>query len=195
MQKVNPLAGPAVLAAVAEDHQIAKRCLNGEAGGWDLLYGRCHEPLVCAVKSLLGARARDAELVDEISARVWYYVVTNTAVLSRFDPSRNCRLTTFLAGIARNQVRTFQRSELRHQLREQVAARPEVDVGDPANGISDLELEELWKTLTPRELECLLSSTTATGEGRNKNLGPSARQLRFRLRRKIEAFLELGTEE
>ena len=45
------------------------------------LYAQCHEPLLLSIRIMLGPRNTDANLVDEIAARVWYALVANDGEL------------------------------------------------------------------------------------------------------------------
>ena len=67
----------------------------------------------------MGAAARDAATVDEIAARIWYTLVRDDfRLLAAFDGSRDVRLNTFLAGLARIEILRFFRAERRRQTHE-----------------------------------------------------------------------------
>ena len=74
---------------ICADGLLAKRCLAGEVAAWEQLYAQCHEPLLVSIRIMLGSQSADANLVDEIAARVWYALVANDGeLLSRYKPSR-----------------------------------------------------------------------------------------------------------
>jgi hypothetical protein len=178
--------------SVADDLKLVERCLNGEPEAWDLLYKQCHRPLLVAIKSFAGEKGVDPEFLDEIAARVWYAIVSDDAkLLRRFDPARDCRLITFLGGIARNQLRMYSRSELRLRLRELTAGGNPANPADPMMGISDLEMDDLLATLSMGEREFLVWSTTSNlVDVGGDRFADSAAQWGYRLRRKIQKFYE-----
>jgi len=140
--------------AIAADRALIDRCLAGEVEAWDALYRRCHHGLLAAIRTMFGSRQWDPNLVDEIAARVWFSVLTNDCeLLARFDPGRGCRLTTYLATIARSEATTLFRSERRRRLRERMVSRPNEDTTDADEATAAMELGEFVQHLTPREME------------------------------------------
>jgi DNA-directed RNA polymerase specialized sigma24 family protein len=183
-------SGHACLAAEI-DRQLVDRCLSGESKAWEDLYFEFHDRLLASIKSMLGPARADPNLVDEIAARVWYAVVANDAqLLARFQPQRGCRLSTFLAAIARGQAVAIFRSEKRRRGRELVASRLERQ--SPEESLETMlgQIEEFLKTLTPREREfCaeILLDLTDAPEG---DYSPTnAWQLRSRIHGKLRRFL------
>jgi hypothetical protein len=145
-----------------------------------------------AIRRQLGPhRSRNFELADEIAARVWFAVVDNdAALLDRFDPGYRCRLTTYLAAIARDVMSRHFRSEVRRHRREAVAldgrrtaAQPELPV---------VSLKELRETLTPAEKRfydnVLTGSNGATAESDYSKT--NAWQLTSRIRAKLRHRLD-----
>lgn len=168
------------------DQEVVDLCLQGDCAGWERLYALCSPAINASIRAYLGREAQDIELVDELAAQVWYFLVINDArALAQFDGKRNIRLTTYVSGIARNVVRNRRRSDSRRRVREANAARPPWTAADAL--ISPLALEEVSQTLTAREKGyldwCLApadsSQTTFSGSENNDH------QLRFRLRRRI----------
>ena len=137
----------------------------------------------------MGRTVHDFHLVDEISARVWYALVRNDfELMNRFDAARGCRFSTFLSVLAKTETRLLLRSERRRKVRELVASKPEI-----ANQQDNvLEDDEFLATLSPAERlffdEVLLSTYGLKNETQytQHNLW----QLRHRVRRKLEQFLE-----
>ncbi len=185
---------PRITAAVRDDRQLVEDCLTQEPAAWTRLYQACHDPLLAAIRSFLHNAVTDANLVDEIAARVWYAVVRNDGeMLSRFDVARGCRLTTFLSVLAKNEARQYFRTERRRRSREEVASRREVETPNPFFFAYASEKEFLG-TLTPGErayYETVLISLPhdqATEQYSTEN----AWQLRHRVRKKLDQFLESG---
>lgn len=186
---------------VLADQQLVARCLAGEVKAWEELYHQCHRALLASIKVLLGRGECDLNLVDEIAARVWYGLVAeNGKLLARFDAQRGCRLTTFLATIARSEAKGHFRTERRRRNREAIASRSESDAHnlgkEPAFGameefLSSVTMEEFIKTLTPRERGFFTGFLLASpSESDSSLLSPlSIRQLRHRVHQKLRRFL------
>ena len=102
----------ATISPAHADRQLIDLALAGDATAWEGLYQQCHRPLITAIRGMLRGRAVDTNLVDELAARVWYAVVREQGeLLTRFDPARGCRLTTYLATIAKDEAGRLFRSE------------------------------------------------------------------------------------
>jgi DNA-directed RNA polymerase specialized sigma24 family protein len=110
------------LRAAQTDYRLAQRCLAGEVAAWEALYARCHTALLISVRILLGGAGADADLVDEIAARVWYTLVAEDGeILARYSPDRGARLITFMRAIAKDLACRYFRSERRRRRRQAVA--------------------------------------------------------------------------
>lgn len=178
-------------ALVAQDRLLVDHCLSGDATAWSQLYDRFHASLLASIRAFLGRAGQDAHLVDEISARVWYALVRNEfELLAKFDPARGCRLSTFLSVLGKSEARLLLRSERRRKTRECVASRPEIEHPDGLGaGLAD---DEFLATLSPRERAFYLDILVSTGDP-SGDLAYSRQnqwQLRHRVRKKLEQFLE-----
>ena len=112
------------LSEVKEDRALIDRCLAGDAGAWDELYGGTQPALWIAIGVLLGGGHTDPNLVDEIASRVWFAMIENDGrLLARFDPDKGARLITFLRIVARTEISRHFRRERRRQRRERIALR------------------------------------------------------------------------
>ncbi|MEX2187371.1 MAG: hypothetical protein WD875_11270 [Pirellulales bacterium] len=195
----------------ARDRQLVDRALSGQPGAWDALYDRCHQPLLAAIRAIIANRAVDPNLIDELAARVWYAVVRDEGrLLDRFDPSRGCVLTTYLALLAKDEASRLFRSERRRRRRETAVATsekktPTKNQANPA--AAQLTLAEFAATLTPAEKTFYEEITVAGSQPKNgqddKNGTEKANgaaqsngrsqanewQLNHRVRRKLERFL------
>lgn len=180
-----------------QDRALVDYCLTGEPRAWTALYQHCHESLLRAVRQLLGKAAANADLVDEIAARVWYSLVRNNgSLLDRFDPERGCRLTTFLAILAKNEARQYFRSERRRRAREEAASQS--TSGQHFDDIAmRLDADEAFvDTLTPAESQyykTVLLGHQSEGRATQYSAGNSW-QLSHRVRRKLRIFLGSGQE-
>jgi hypothetical protein len=177
---------------VRADGLLAKRCLAGEVAAWEELYAQCHEPLLVSIRIMLGSQSSDANLVDEIAARVWYALVADDgALLARYKTNRGARLITFMRLRANSEIVRYIRSEVRHRKRELAALRQKPrhqghDGEQPVN-----VLAEFFGTLTAREQ--VFCSKHLLGESSDL-LGPTYSesniwQLSHRIRRKLLRFL------
>lgn len=177
--------------AVQQDRQLVDRCLAAEPEAWSELYHRFHRGLLASIELMFGPRQLDADVIDEIAARVWYAVVSNGGeLLSRFDPERNCRLSTYLAAIARSEAGGLFRSERRRRRRESIASRPNWESEYAAEQHTQAEIEEFLNTLTPREREfCAEVLLLADDESEAQFSQTNAWKLRSRIHGKLRQFL------
>lgn len=176
------------LAAPEADRQLVDRCLNGDPSAWDAMYQLFHHGLMASVKLLLGPGAWDRNLIEEIVARVWYSLVSRDGeVLDRFDPSRGCRLSTYLAQLARSEISRFFRSEQRRRNRERVVSQPGQS---PTERQMEAELEEFLETLTPREKEFCANVLLGESPEALASFSPTnAWKLQSRIRDKLRSYL------
>ena len=183
---------PHISDGVERDRQLVDDCLAQHPVAWTRLYQACHPPLLATIRSFFRDLATDANLVDEIAARVWYALVRNDGeLLSRFDITRGCRLSTFLSVLAKNEARQYFRSERRRRNREQLASRHEAEVTDPIFYAFASEKEFLG-TLTPGErvyYENVLVAVTQD-EGAGQYSPENSWQLRRRVRIKLDRYLD-----
>lgn len=178
------------------DRNLIDRCLSGDRVAWERLYDQFHAPLLLAIRIFLGRSGSRHDLVDDIAAKVWFTVIDRQAqMLDRFDSDRGCRLSTFLASIAKNEVLQYFRAERRRNARETQACRGRegADTDSRWNSLSGVNaaVTEFLATLTPREREyCegyLLALRDIPADGySNENRW----QLNHRVRSKLAAFLK-----
>jgi hypothetical protein len=175
------------------DQMLVDRCRAGEGQAWAEIHTKCHGHLVKQIRFTLGERARDANLVEEIAARVWYTLFADDGhLLGRFQPVKGSGLEKYLAAIARFEVMRHQRGEFRRRRREREtqvlrqATRNEREFID-----MELDVAEFLPNLTRRERE-FFDSVLLGGDGDEMNVSaPNAWQLRHRIRKKLLSFLEL----
>ncbi len=183
-------------ATPKSDRALVDRCLTGDVSAWEDLYGKCHPPLLLAIRVFLGRNASKQDLVEDIAAKVWFTVIDGQSkLLGRFDSGRGCRLTTFLAGVAKNEVSRHFRAERRRQSREALASRARYgSEGGVCNGslaASDIALAEFLSTLTPREREFCEGYLLGTVESAEASYSAANRwQLQHRVRCKLWRFLQ-----
>lgn len=176
------------------DRLLIDRCQAGDVAAWEMLYRQCHGPLLLAIKIFLGRYSAGEDLAEEIAARVWFNLVDdNGALLDRFDSRRGCRLTTFLAALAKRDVLRYLRGERRRHAREN-ASRPSPGsqraVPPPPEADFSVSLDEFLDTLSLREREFCESYLLANSHDDVNAFSPANRwQLRHRVRRKLIDFL------
>ncbi len=171
--------------------------MSGDPSAWSNLYESHHDALVSSIRSFLGRYGNDNSLVDEIAARVWYALVRNDfELLSRFDVDRGCRLTTFLYVLGKAEARLLLRSERRRKSRERLASRPETNGKPQAVQDQVHSEEEFLAMLTPAERGFYQDVLMASSEldSAPKYSPQNAWQLRHRVRRKLEKFVNPATE-
>lgn len=179
------------------DLVLVNRCRAGDGQAWAEIHTKCHGHLVRQIQYTLGDRARDANLVEEIAARVWYALIADEGtLLGRYQPMKGSGLEKYLAAIARFEVLRHQRGEFRRRRRERETqalrqtAHNERDFAD-----MELDVVDFLPNLTPREREFFdLVLLGGDGHGEGETMGvsaPNAWQLRHRIRKKLLSFLEL----
>jgi DNA-directed RNA polymerase specialized sigma24 family protein len=183
---------PAAKGLIAQDRALVDLCIQGEPAAWSQLYDRLHGNLLASIRAFLGKAGQDIHLVDEVSARVWYSLIRNQfELLAKFDPGRGCRLSTFLSVLGKSEARLLLRSERRRKTRECVASRSEIEESDAEYGcvMSD---DEFLATLSPRERSFYLDILVATSASPSDDdySQQNQWQLRHRVRKKLEQFLE-----
>lgn len=183
---------PNQMSQLEVDSRLVERCLGSEPAAWSELYQRFHQQVQQAIRSVLGSMSRDASLVDEIGARVWYALVRNECqLLRRFDVSKGCQLSTFLGIIAKHEAKQLLRSESRRRNREHVASRPDVCLDQSGRELNTSAEEEFLEILTPSEKkfynDFLVSDPSAvpTQEYSQTNVW----QLTHRVKAKLTAYL------
>src|SRR5439155_24511385 len=98
------------------DQKLVDGCVAGNTKALEELLLRYSDALHLRIRAILGPRARDANLVDEIAAEVWSTLYRkNGSLLGRFHVKNGQPLTAFLGGIARIEVLRVLRAD--HQRR------------------------------------------------------------------------------
>ena len=179
---------------VAADRRLVDRCRTGEVTAWEELYHQCHQPLLVAIRVFLGRFSAGDDLAEEIAARVWFNLVEHDgALLDRFDSGRGCRLTTFLAALAKRGVLRYLRSERRRQVRETASLPRSRQRSQPPPGEAEFELSlaEFLATLSSREREFCEGYLLAGDESAETEFSATNRwQLRHRVKLKLSRFLD-----
>ena len=121
------------MVSLCSDAQLLSRCLAGHQEAWAELYRMCQPVLLQQIKSWLGPLRACGELAEEIAARVWLKLVErNHLRLSKFDPNRGVKVTTFLVALARYEHLMMVRERNRRSKRElqRAMAMPSITVED-----------------------------------------------------------------
>ena len=173
------------------DQELVDRCKLGDPDAWAEMHRRCHTKVLRQIRYTLGDLARDANLVEEIAARVWYALVADDGyLLRRYESEKGNSLGSYLSAIARFEVLRHQRSEYRRRRREretQIMRSQQSD--DQLLGELKADLKEFLPQLTRRENE-FFHQVLLGNNGVDLDLSaPNAWQLRHRIRRKLLAFL------
>lgn len=182
-------AFPRLQQAIAQDRALVDRCLAGRSSAWDELYRRHHNRLLAAIRAMIRSPKPDVNLTEEIAARVWFALVANNAqLLDRFDVKRGCRLSTYLAMIARSEASSLFRSERRRRKRERFASRADRTRMSPGEGSTRIDWQEFLLELTPREREFLLAFLVAHPQQHEKSMFSATNrwQLSSRIQHKLE---------
>lgn len=178
-----------------QDRLLVERCLAHDPAAWSQMYARFHETLRSAIKAYLGRASQDANLLDEIAARVWYALVRDDfKLLAKFDAARGCRLATFLSVLAKSESRMLLRAERRRKTREQAVSKGEAERDPTSGALGRLSNEEFVKSLSPAERKFYLEVLVTPGQLDDETdyTAQNAWQLRHRVRRKLERLLYPG---
>lgn len=166
------------------DRLLVNRCLDGDEAAWKQLYQQCQPGLLHLIRSRLNRRADDLDLAEEVAAAVWSSLLDrDSARLRHFDPVRGCRFLTYLAALARFEIRRLRGPR--------TGPGPLPEIPDPQPDRSDEALlNEFLATLTPRERQFCESHLLASGPPTHPAPFSQANawQLRHRVRRKILQF-------
>jgi len=184
-------AKPEQLAHICDKH-LLDRCHDGDERAWAEVHRRCHSYLLDQIRYSLGDQARDADLVDEIEARVWYNVLCDDRrLLRRYEPHRGNGLDKFLAAFARFEVLRYRRGERRRRQRERdtLLVRHIAQTDDRLRDIH-LDMGQFIDLLTRREKQ-YYTSVLLGNNGVDLHLSAlNSWQLRYRIRKKLLKFLE-----
>ena len=138
-------------ARLQADFELAQRCVQSDVAAWNEIYEVHHDRLCRSIRIMLGPLA-DANLVDEIAARVWYALVADDGkLLSRYTPARNASLITFMRFVARDNIKRYVRSEMRRRQREAVALRQNSSSRENSHEAISDSIDNFLATLTPRD--------------------------------------------
>jgi len=193
-RNLNSSASSCASSATSADQALLDRCLAGDDRSWHELYAQCQTHLAAAVRSCLGRRSKDQELVEELVAQVWYSLLSrNAKLLASFQVEHRCRLATFVGAVARNLVRNSLRSERRRRERESRAGTQAAELSLYEEEAIALLSQEFLQTLTPREEGYVAWCLTPVAElGARGDTFAGTRnadhQIRHRLRKKVRDF-------
>lgn len=181
----------------AAESALWARCLAGDEAAWSEFYEARTPELRRLVGYFLPANRRDAETIEEIVARVWYGLVCDDARLFRrcFLEPCVCRCR-FLAGIVRNEVRRYARSEserARHG-RQFALCCAACRESPPSSLEFGSLLNEFAATLNPKELDFLENHLLGFPCSGDCLSNANVWQRRHRLRVKARHFLDPGND-
>jgi len=182
-------------SAQADEQSLVDRCRAGDEAAWAEIHQRCHGYLVRQIRYTLGQHGRDANLVEEIAARVWFGLVSDKAqLLERFQPKRGSGLEKYLAAIARYEVLRHQRSEFRRRRREhETQTMRSTNRDERLLREMTVDVNEFLPQLTPREKEFFHHVLMGNNGAQEMDISaPNAWQLKHRIRKKLLEFLEMA---
>lgn len=191
--------GKRMSVLVQRDGQLIHRCLAGDVSAWSEIYREFHDSLLVSIRRYLNRAGQDANLVEEIAARVWYALIKNGfELLAKFDVSRGCRLSTYLSVVAKNETRVLFRSERRRRSREQLASKPDITDENLIESHQLMSDGEFLVTLSQAErayfLDVLVASPTDREAAEQSYSTENNWQLRHRIRRKLELYISESDE-
>jgi hypothetical protein len=137
---------------LAADAILVERCIQGEVAAWESLYHKCHAPLCTSIRIRLGRLGSDAQLVDELAARVWYLLVAKDGEqLTKYRMHRKSILT-FIRLLARRVITDYFRTE-RRRMKNEFSSLIEKKRSEIVTHAETLPLlwTEFLALLTPRE--------------------------------------------
>jgi DNA-directed RNA polymerase specialized sigma24 family protein len=168
---------------------LIERCKAGDTAAWQEIYERYHSGLLRRIRSTLGSRARDENLVEEIAAKVWFALLDkNSRLLRKYRQQAENRFSAYLAGIARNEVLSYLRAERRRQRREVLHVAMGTPREHPQSSPEQMQLaawSEFVEALTPCERSFLKRCLQSERGHRDTLTAANRWQLCHRIRRKI----------
>jgi DNA-directed RNA polymerase specialized sigma24 family protein len=171
--------------------EILAGCLCGSAEAWSQLYDGYHDRLLDSIRGTFRQIGVDENLVEEISARVWYALVKNNyELLRRYDAARGASFATYLSVIAKSLMYQHFRSERRRRHRETLVSKP-IDSNRTEDPNAMVDFEEVFlESLSKQELRFFYSHLLADGEKSPDEYSQQhVWQLRHRVLRKLRTFL------
>ena len=137
---------------LAADARLVERCIQGEVTAWEELYLKCHAPLCTSIRIRLGRLGADAQLVDELAARVWYLLVADDGEQLPKYRAYQKSIQTYVRLIARRVIADYFRTE-RRRLKNEIFSLMHKSSGETAAHADSLPIlvGEFLALLTPRE--------------------------------------------
>ena len=182
------------------EQKLVHDCVAGKSTAWGELLLRYSDSLHLRIRAMLGPRARDPNLVDEIAAEVWSTLYRkNGSLLGQFHVKNGQPLTAFLGGVARIEVLRFLRADHQrrcHEMSPEIIQRTRESTSDDGYRLTMLGLGEFAEGLTPRQRQFLrdhlLNGVKHVSSARLT--ATNHWQLRHRIRLKLLEFLD-GNEK
>lgn len=173
---------------------IIAKCLTGDGAAWQEFYSRYRKSLLDSIHKQLGVKASNTDLVEEIAARVWYSLVCRDYRRLRAYEKGRAGFKTYLASLARQQVRLYYREKQRQRRREVPLADSDNGCGGCADWPPAATQEEFIATLSRREKQYFEQHLLGNAvETESASLSVANRwKLRQRVFDKLKAFLEMG---
>jgi RNA polymerase sigma factor (sigma-70 family) len=177
-----------------EQQNLVDRCRDGDEFAWEQMHAQCQAYVLRQIRYMLRDRARDADLVEEIAARVWFGLVSHDGyLLNRFEPKNGSGLKNYLAAIARFEVLRHLRGEFRRKRREHETRAMRVsDRDDRLLADIAMDVNDFLPQLTPREQEFFHHVLLGNNGHHLRISAPNAWQLKHRIRKKLLEFLEMA---
>lgn len=171
---------------------VIQKCLTGDDAAWQELYSRYRPSLLDSIRSQLAGKADNADLVEEIAARVWYSLVWRDYQRLRAYEKGRAGFKTYLAALARQQIQLYYRERQRQSRREVPLANSDHNCGGCADWPSTATQEEFIATLSPREKQYFEQHLLGNiGAAEFTFLSSANRwKLRQRVFDKLKAFLD-----
>ncbi len=173
---------------------LVERCRDGDESAWAEIHGQCQTYVLRQIRYMLRDRGRDANLVEEIAARVWFGLISHDGhLLHRFQPHDGKGLEKYLAAMARYEVLRHLRGEFRRKRREhETRVMRTGDRDDRLLTEMTMDVNEFLPQLTPREREFFHHVLLGNNGHHLRISAPNAWQLKHRIRKKLLEFLEMA---
>lgn len=172
--------------------RIIEKCLTGDGTAWQELYSRYRPSLLNSIHKKLGGKANNADLVEEIAARVWFSLVWRDYQRLRVYEKRRAGFKTYLASLARQQIQLYYRERQRQSKREVPLSGSDHRCRDDAIWPPAAAQEEFIAILSHREKQYFEQHLLANAAEAESTFLSSANRwkLRQRILAKLKAFLE-----
>jgi hypothetical protein len=167
------------------------QCIANKGDARARFYLDYRDVVAKTIRMLLGVRAADKSLRDEVADLLWFFLVRRHWLpLARFDPRRG-KLATYLRLLARRMLGQLDEQESCRERHEGQAPAPASSDDGADDGVAWLMLDQFIASLPPHRREQFLQALAIAREqtATATRSREAIRKRQYRWRKRLEAFL------